>query len=392
MNRIRLSLCLAVCVLPTFGLTGCGGGNTSDDPSSNGAVANGTTASNSNGSPNTGGSNTEGQTSAGSSTSGSSATDKPRRQNERWTDANGVEYLGNVPLDVFFDQPHTVASDQTVLGGSAVAATTAPANAMSGMTGSPMGMPSMQPSTDAAAEPAPPETASGNSWPDLISAEEIKTEITDSRNFLNKSLQRYGDYKKAMLMIPGKAASIAVLSHIAMQHPEEVSWKADAIYIRDLAKKMNEETLKPDKKSHERVLTLFENIASTLDRSRPADLEEPSTEDSYVDVAGMDMLMVRLDEAEKRLKTEAGSQSAFETKKEMIKHEAALLGTLSHVITLEGYGYADDDEFKGYANSIVKAARTIRDSVDTNDFDSYELALSKVSTSCSDCHSAYRNN
>ena len=354
MNRIRLFFCVFVGIPSVLMLSGCGGTSKSGESTDSSPA---TTAQNAEGS------SSDAPPKAMNSADTRPATDSPRRQDERWTDANGVEYLGNVPLDVFYDQPLKVAGDQTMLGGvPAMAQSGGPATLPSSMNNSPMGSADTPPAADSQA----PTVASANSWPDLISGEEIKTEITDSRNFLNKSLQRYGDYKKAMLMIPGKAASIAVLSHIAMQHPDDVSWKEDAIYIRDLAKKMNEETLKPDKKSHERVLTLFENITSTLDRSRPSDLEEPNTEDSYVDVAGMDMLMVRLDEAEKRLKTEAGSESAFETKKEMIKHEAALLGTLSHVITLEGYGYADDDEFKGYANNIVKAARTIRDSIETN--------------------------
>lgn len=302
-----------------------------------------------------------------------------RRQNERWTDANGVEYLGDVPLDVFFDRPLEVAANATMLQGSPAAQ-----------------MPEMVAGGNVT-EPEPPVEATeppsdGVAWDSLISLEDLSGEVKDSRNFLNRSLQRYGDYKKANLMIPGKAASIAVFASVAMEHPEAVNWKEDAVYIRDLAKQINEDTLKPDKKTHEKVLLLFESIASTLDRSRPADLEEPNPEDTFADVASMDLVMVRLDEAEKRLKTEAGSQTAFESKQDMIRREASVLGTMSHVITLESYGYNDDEEFTGYANQIVTAAQNIKNALDANDFDSYELALSKVSTSCTDCHSAYRNN
>ena len=302
-----------------------------------------------------------------------------RRQNERWTDSNGVEYLGDVPLDVFFDRPLEVAANATALQGSPAAAPM--------MTSSTP----MEAVTEAPVETAEP-VAAGPAWDTLISIEDLSGEIKDSRNFLNRSLQRYGDFKKNNLMIPGKAASIAVFASVAMQHPEEVSWKEDAAYIRDLAKKINEDTIRPDKKTHEKVLLLFENIASTLDRSRPSDLEEPPADDTLADVASMDLVMVRLDEAEKRLKTEAGSESAFDSKKEMIRREASVLGTMSHVITLESYGYNDDEEFTGYANQIVTAAQNIKNALDANDFDSYELALSKVSTSCTDCHSAYRNN
>lgn len=315
-------------------------------------------------------------------------SERPRRQNERWTDENGVDYLGDVPLDVFFDEPLKIARNQTPLGGGM---TDVAANG-----GTPVLPSGSSPTFDTSMSNSPAETGDASadafSWDTLLSIDVLQNEVTDARNFLNRSVQSYGDYKKVTLMIPGKAASLAVLASVAMEHPQEVNWKSDAIYIRDLARQMNDDPLQANKKDHTKVLDLFENIASTLDRSRPAGLEEPNPEDSFVDVAGMDMVMVRLDEAEKKLKTEAGSQTAFESKKEMINHEAAILATFSHVVTLEGYGYADDEEFTGYANQIVKAAQRIQNATESNDFNSYELALSKVSTSCSECHSAYRNN
>lgn len=359
--------------------TGCGGG--SETPVDNSAVAQPSGAANA-------------VASQSSTTATDTSVSRPsttRRQNERWTDENGVDYLGDVPLDVFFDEPLTVARNQTPLQGS----TTAPM--LAGDSASP---PAMAAGAVGAMEAMPAETGGGesavagsdDSWDSLLSIDDLQNEITNARNFLNRSIQSYGDYKKVTLMIPGKAASIAVLASVAMEHPQEVNWKPDAIYIRDLARQMNEDPLQANKKDHEKVLGLFENIASTLDRSKPAGLAEPNPDDSFADVAGMDMIMVRLDEAEKRLKTEAGSEAAFDSKKEMINHEAAILATFSHVITLDGYGYEDDEEFTGYAQQIVQAARGIQTATAANDFGSYELALSKVSTSCSDCHSAYRNN
>ncbi|MCR9201717.1 MAG: cytochrome c [Planctomycetaceae bacterium] len=364
-SHIRLVSAFGMTIAVLF-LAGCGGSTSSEGPAASPGVAQ------TDGAPAT----QPGQKPAAAA---AASAGPQRRQNERWTDANGVEYLGDVPLDVFFDRPLEVAANATVLQGAPAAA---PAM--------------MAASTPAAPTEAPEETAEpaagAVAWDELISVEDLTGEVKDARNFLNRSLQRYGDFKKANLMIPGKAASIAVFASVAMQHPGEVSWKEDAAYIRDLAKKINEDTIRPDKKTHEKVLLLFENIASTLDRSRPADLEEPPADDTLADVASMDLVMVRLDEAEKRLKTEAGSQSAFDSKKEMIRREASVLGAMSHAITMESYGYNDDEEFTGYANQIVTAAQNIKNALDASDFDSYELALSKVSTSCTDCHSAYRNN
>lgn len=322
---------------------------------------------------------TQSETTSTAATGNSSA----RRQNERWTDANGVEYLGNVPLDIFYDRPLKIVMDNAAVSSTSPAADGAAETMVAADPPEDMATEPMDATTDS------PATAAG--WDEMIPVETLLNEINQIRNSLTQSLQSVGSYKRSMLMIPPQAATLAVLAGVAMEHPSEITWRDDAKYIRDLARQMNEDTLAPSKKDQTRLQILFENIVNTLNRSRPADLPEPDPELSFVDVAEMGHLMVRIDQAEKKLKTEAGTESAFGSKKDMIKHEAAILGTMTHVATLEGYGYFDDEEFLGYAKQVTDAAQRIRDSVDTGDFNGYELALTKVSTGCQSCHLVYRN-
>ena len=313
------------------------------------------------------------------------ATAKQRRPNERWTDENGVQYLGNVPLDVFFDQPLEVASNATPLGGMSVASM---ATIDSNSTPSAEKKMMAEPPKDAAAEMA----ASPDDWAQLLPAKNLLDEVNQIRNFMTSSLQSVGAYNGSMLSIPGRAASLAALAEIASQHPEDISWKDDAVYIRNLAKKMTESNLQRGKKDQARLLLLFENIVDILNRSKPAGLEEPNPEDSFSDVAEMGLLMVRIAEAERKMKNEAGSESAFESKKDIVKHEAMVMASLTKVIAREEYGYGDDPEFVGYAQKVMDACETIRDSADIGAFSPYELALSRISTNCQECHSLYKNN
>ena len=103
-------------------------------------------------------------TSAQSPASG--ASNKPHRQNERWKDENGVEYLGNVPLDVFFDQPYAVASDLTPLNGASGAATTsaAPGGTQPMIPSTISGDSSSATSAAATSTPAGDGAASGGGW------------------------------------------------------------------------------------------------------------------------------------------------------------------------------------------------------------------------------------
>ena len=318
---------------------------------------------------------------------------QPRRQNELWKDSSGREYLGDVPLDVFYDQPLTVASNATPLAGSDVAASN-PANANSGQM-TPVATNDGQVPMPAGNEAPSAATNGAGGWEDTLPMEVLDREVTTIRNFLNGKLQAVGTYNSAMLMIPPKAAAVAVLSQIASEHPGDLAWKEDAAYVRDLAKRMNEKAPQRGKKDQSRLLELFENMTDTFNRSRPAGLEEPPADDSFSDVAEMGLIMKRMEEAEQRMKTEAGSESAFQSKKEMIQHEAAILATLTKIIAREEYGYSsddEDDEFTGYANKVIEAAKSIRNATDANDFSTYELSLSNISTSCQACHSVFKNN
>ena len=134
-------------------------------------------------------------------------------------------------------------------------------------------------------------SSGGGGWDERISAEVLKNEITSVRNFLNATVQSVGSYNSSMLMIEPKAASVAALAHIAIQHPGDLSWKEDAPYIRDLAKKMNEAPLQRGAKDKAKIQGLFENMVDTFNHSRPADLEEPPADDGFSDVAEMSAIM-----------------------------------------------------------------------------------------------------
>ena len=297
---------------------------------------------------------------------------------EVWVDANGQKWFGNVPMDAFFDEPYAIANDTTPIGGS----TTTPA--VTSQTGT---------TTETGTVPeSAPASLSSDSWNDLITVAELDDEVKTIRNFLNENLQSVSNYNSSMLMIPPKVATLGALAEVAMEHPDAVSWKDDAKYVRDLARKMNSDTLHAGPKDQRRLLELYEAVSDTLNRSRPADLEEPSETDTFADVAEMRLLMRRIEEAEKRLKTEASTDTGLASRKEMVTREAALIATLAKIVTLPGYGYEDDQRFKGYAAEVIQAALAIKIAATDNDFTDYELALTRISTNCSSCHSDYKNN
>ncbi len=339
--------------------------------------------------------------SGGTSTSAAPSAGKTtRRRDEVWVDEKGQKWFGNVPMDAFFDEPYVVASDATPIGGRPSSLVAKNSSEPVTTTGTPVAsdVPAVA-ETNMKTEAATPETeaapsavtAGDDPWGSLISKAILEDEVKSIRNFMNENLQSVGTFNSSMLMIPPKAAALGALAGVAAELPEAVSWKDDAKYVRDLARQMNESTLQRGAKDQKRLQGLFEALSDTLNRSKPAGLKEPVASTSFADVSEMRLLMMRMEEAEKRMKTEAGTEAAMASKKDMIAHEASMMAVMARIVTLPGYGYEDDAEFKGYGNEIVSASGTIRMAAESKDFAAYEGALTKIATTCQNCHSKYKN-
>ena len=326
------------------------------------------------------------------------STSKTRhKRDEVWVDENGQKWFGNVPMDAFFDNAYEVASNQELIGGAVVAVADAGGAQEPAMT------PAAAEGSDTTAAPAsdspkpPMETTTApaaggeDSWATLITAATIDEEVKSIRNFLNENVHSVGTFNSSMLMIPPKAAALGAVAVIVMEHPESVPWKDDAKYVRDLAKKMNSSVLQRGAKDQKRIEELYDAVDATLSRSKPAGLEEPPESDSFAEVAEMRLLMMRMEEAEKRLKTEAGNESTMGEKKAMVAHEASMMAVMAKIVSMPAYGYGDDPKFTGYANEVLKASQDIKTAAESGDFAGYESALTRVSTTCSNCHSDYKN-
>lgn len=355
-NR-ALSLVAALTVLP-----GCGGGKTNEaaKPAEPGATPAAVQRN-------------DQATPAGASVA---ATSPAYGKWEVRTDAEGRKWFGDVPYDVFFDDPLGVANDNSAVTmvaepdkGSETPAPTEP---------------------EMSEEPTEAATPSGSGWAIAITAEELTTEVKTIRNFLNPKLQSTGAYNSNLAMIPHHAATLAVLAGIAAEHEGDITWKADALYIRDLAGLMNEEPMQRGAKFQRKLLGQFEQISDTLNRSRPADLPDPDPESTLADHAEIGLLMKRLDEAYNELKTNAGSEASFKKSPDKVRRQASIIAAICEAITKPGYGYEDDEEFVAFAKTVVKESRNMVDSIELEEFESYDKSLSTAYQACNNCHLGYK--
>ncbi len=288
----------------------------------------------------------------------------------------GKKWIGDVPYDVWYDDPLAIASTTGAVAPaqpSQVAGATNPAAA-------PMSDPM----------PMPAAKSGGIDWKRVIPGDLLDAEVTTIRNRFNTNLQTVGSYNSSYLELPPQAVTLAVLSHVAQKHPDDIRWKENAKYIKHLAGLMNAEKLRSGPTSQRPLKTKFDNIVEILSGSVPATLEAPPDGESIQDVAKVPLIMKRLENADKIISINGGTAEAMKENAAQLKQEAAVVGALTQVL-LDGYeNFQDDEDFAGLVKNMVDATVDMREHIQNDQFDKFELDVSKMKQACTQCHSTYR--
>lgn len=290
------------------------------------------------------------------------------------TDADGKKWVGDIPYDVFFDDPLTVASNSTSV---------APAN--NGNTPAP--------SASESPAPAGSGTAAGmtDDWKSVVSMEILEAEVKRIRNSMTGNLQAVSQYNAGYKELQIDGGTLAAVAAIIIEHPDSISWKEDAKYMRDLGTSIEEHAQKLGKKSFDATAIPYEQFLSILNRSKAPDIPEAEEKVPFADRADRGTLMRRLDNAFNTLKANVTTEAALEKEKETVLHESGILVALTKVIMHESYDLADDEDYLKLCQEMYDAGKSMEASVAGKDFDAYDSALSKILNSCTQCHTSYRD-
>ena len=342
----RACLVLSLVLAAAWSLPGCGGSD-----------------------PATGGGGGGGQAAGGSAAAGVPVGAQPIIRT-----IGGKQWIGEVPRDIYFDDPLSVAADKRPVGGAAVA-----------------GAPTTDPAAGKSTEPdTPPATASAGDWKTVIGIEPLKTEVKAIRNSLTGHLQNVGKFNSGLKAIPSEGATLAVLASVAAAHSGDVSWKKNAKFIRDLAGQMLTKKLARGRKSFEQVKTPFETIVEILDGGNPAELPASKDQAAFSDVAEFGYLMQRMDRGFKWIQGNARDEESYKEHAVKVRHEAAVMGVLARVIKEEGYGWNDDEDFVKHADAMLDACLSVEKAVSSEAFADYDKAITKIDQLCTQCHMGRR--
>lgn len=238
---------------------------------------------------------------------------------------------------------------------------------------------------------APPPASGGNvDWNALVTADLLDAEVQSVRAYFTENLASMQTYNTSYLEVAPNVAAMIAVADVASRAKNSPAWKDQANTIRALAESMLADELRRGAKSYNQVKEPFDKIVSILD-GKPADGIEPGEAVLYEDLAVYTSdFMKRLEKSEQRMKILAGGEANFAKNKDAIKREAAVIGILCKMITLEGFGYSDDEEFLGFANPASASAVKMIKAADSGDYSTFEVEMSNVSKNCTTCHMGYR--
>ena len=101
--------------------------------------------------------------------------------------------------------------------------------------------------------------------------------------------------------------------------------------------------------------------------------------------------MNRLQEAaEENLQRWTASAEEFEKHLEELPREAELVAAFASILTKEGMDDSDDDEYRGYAQAMQDAARSLVDAVKLKNQAQASKQVGQIRKACGECHSTYQ--
>lgn len=309
---------------------------------------------------------------------------QPRTASTGGNDNNdaSTEWIGDIPFDVYYDRPLEIArNDQTI-----AVTTTTP-----GETGTP------EPA-ETQGEPAPmvtpmpmstATTGGAIDWEQVIPIEVLNEEVKQIRNRLSANLQTVATFNREQEANKLDAVVLSGLAAIAVLHPGDLNWKDKAPHIRDLANVIFVNSSDTGREPYAACEVAFEQIQTMLDGGPvPPELTADPAR-SPVEVADRFDLMYRFRLTSSHLKSNINSEARLKEDVPGVTRELSVLAGLATLVSMDGYGYADESDYQGHIATFLEAVNTSRTGAQLESFEQFSQGVAAIQKACNDCHQQY---
>ena len=100
--------------------------------------------------------------------------------------------------------------------------------------------------------------------------------------------------------------------------------------------------------------------------------------------------MSRMQLAFDSLKEATADDAAFQERRAIALHEAAVLAALTQFTAHSDYSSADEPDYQSAARELVTRGTEMVQAAESEDPESFKAAFDKVGTACNTCHEKYR--
>lgn len=361
LEHSHYSLGVAVCL---FSLLGCGGDKGAEESGASAAAS-------------------MEQKSATSETQVATQTTSQTPKSEVDPNRKETKWIGDIPYDVFYDQPLMVAADTTVIGGGG---TTPPAS-----NGTPA-MANNDTSQGKTSEPPPTESSTGGGavdWGTTIPMTMLQEELKAIRTRLTTNLQSVGNYNRNAEAIALDGAIVAGLGAVVTVHPEADTWKDRGKFIRDLGYEIYSNAGPSGRAAFTASEEPFLKLQTAMDGGTVdgVDAEEIVP---FGDVIYVSDMMQRIEFTYNNLKANINTEARMKEDPAAVQRDLHMLAAMGTIMGTESYENVENPGYQKLIAAFVGGALQGVDAVKTENFDSFRDGLNKIQTTCSECHQQYR--
>ncbi len=246
---------------------------------------------------------------------------------------------------------------------------------------------------DAPAADAPAANPGGSfAWSGLISSDTLEGEVKALQKEISETVQtpaqfKGGGYKDGRRQF----SELAVLLAIIAEFDGDVRWKQSASGLRDLVGRAGMNCKVGTDASFNEAKLRKEDMEKLV-RGEAPQIEKGDPKTKWDKVAGRPPLMQRLEKAQQQaIGVWTADQGEFKKNAEKLEREAEILAALAEVIQREGYEYADDETYLGYAKQMRDAGKIVAEAARSKNYDQARKASGDISKACSSCHEGYRS-
>lgn len=227
-------------------------------------------------------------------------------------------------------------------------------------------------------------------WQNLASPESLEDLIKGTKLRLDRIITTPAAFSGGGFVVARREFSLlAVLFAIIEDYPKDVRWKASSPVARELMARMAANAKVGSIQSYNEAKKRMLDLGDLLNGSKLAG--EAKTETDWSNLMDRTPLMQLLKWSQQDyINKHVASEANFKSNLGELKGYAEMVAILGKISLQEDMPDATDDDYKVFAQDMIKQAKQIAFAVETENAELARTAAGKLGQSCSNCHDNFR--